>query len=69
MAADDVWIFLSYAHDDDLPTGDSEEEEGFVTFLHRMLEAKLRDLGANRAKLWRDHKRFSNGDPYDVDIE
>jgi hypothetical protein len=69
MAADDVWIFLSYAHDDDLPTGDSQEEEGFVTYLHRMLETKLRELGANQAKLWRDHKRFSNCDPYDVEIE
>jgi TIR domain-containing protein len=65
----DVWIFLSYAHDDDLPTGDSEDEEGFVTYLHRKLETKLRELGASEAKLWRDHKRFSNGDPYDVEIE
>ena len=69
MADDDVWIFFSYAHDDDLPTGDSADEEGFVTFLHRMLETKLRDLGATRAKLWRDHRRFSNGEPYDLEIE
>jgi hypothetical protein len=69
MAGDDVWIFLSYAHDDDLPTGGAQDEEGFVTFLHRMLETKLRDLGATRAKLWRDHKRFSNGEPYDLEIE
>jgi TIR domain len=66
---DEVWIFVSYAHDDDLPTGDSEDEEGFVTYLHRKLETKLRELGASQAKLWRDHKRFSNGDPYDVEIE
>jgi len=69
VANDDVRIFLSYAHDDDLPTGDSKDEEGFVTFLHRMLETKLRDLGATRAKLWRDHKRFSKGEPYEVEIE
>ncbi|MBV8134291.1 MAG: toll/interleukin-1 receptor domain-containing protein [Deltaproteobacteria bacterium] len=69
MADDDVWIFISYAHDDDLPTGDSEDEEGFVTYLHRMLETKLRDLGVTRAKLWRDHKRFGNGEPYDLEIE
>jgi TIR domain len=69
MSEQDVWIFISYAHDDDLPTGDGPDEEGFVTFLHRMLELKLRDLGSNQAKIWRDHKRFSDGDPYDVEIE
>jgi TIR domain len=69
MPNENVWIFLSYAHDDDLPTGDSEDEEGFVTYLHRKLETKLRELGASQAKLWRDHKRFSNGDPYNVEIE
>ena len=68
MAAD-IWIFVSYAHDDNLPTGVSQDEEGFVSFLQRMLEVKLKDLGAQKAKLWRDARRFSNGDPYDVEIE
>src|SRR5271165_3635870 len=68
MAAD-VWIFVSYAHDDNLPTGVSQDEEGFVSFLQRLLEVKLKDLGAQEAKLWRDAKRFSDGDPYDVEIE
>ena len=65
----DVWSFISYAHDDNLPTGGRQDEEGFVSFLQRMLEVKLRDLGVQEAKLWRDAKRFSNGDPYDVEIE
>ena len=69
MAAQDVWSFISYAHDDNLPTGGGQDEEGFVSFLQRMLEIKLKDLGSQEAKLWRDAKRFSNGDPYDVEIE
>jgi hypothetical protein len=69
VANEDVWTFMSYAHDDDLPTSDSKDEEGFVTFLHRMLELKLRDIGAQQAKIWRDRKRYSRGDQYDVEIE
>jgi len=69
MAGDDVWTFISYAHDDNLPTGGGQDEEGFVSFLQRMIEVKLKDLGAPEAKLWRDAKRFSDGDPYDVAIE
>ena len=69
MAGDDVWTFISYAHDDNLPTGGGQDEEGFVSFLQRMLDVKLKDLGAPEAKLWRDAKRFSDGDPYDVAIE
>ncbi len=62
MGYEDVWIFLSYAHDDDLPTSVSKDEKGFVTFLHEMLSVKLRDLGAGQAKIWRDTKRISMGD-------
>ena len=69
MADDLVWSFISYAHDDNLPTGGGQDEEGFVSFLQRMLDVKLKDLGAQQAKLWRDAKRFSDGDPYDVEIE
>ncbi|HXZ17929.1 MAG TPA: toll/interleukin-1 receptor domain-containing protein [Roseiarcus sp.] len=65
----DVWSFISYAHDDNLPTGGGQDEEGFVSFLHRMLQMRLRDQGVQEAKLWRDAKRFSKGDPYDVEIE
>jgi TIR domain-containing protein len=69
MAGEDVWSFISYAHDDNLPTGGGADEEGFVSFLQRMLEVRLRDIGAQEAKLWRDAKRFSNGDPFDAEIE
>ena len=40
-----------------------------MSFLQRVLEVKLKDLGDRKAKLWRDAGRFSNGDPYDVEIE
>jgi hypothetical protein len=69
MADENVWIFVSYAHDDNLPTGGGQDEEGFVSFLQRMLEVKLKDLGATEAKLWRDAKRFGDGDAFDVEIE
>src|SRR5260370_38336382 len=64
MGYEDVWIFLSYAHDEDLPTSVSKDEKGFVTFLHEMLSVKLRDLGAGQAKIWRDTKRISMGDQF-----
>src|SRR5580704_15927533 len=69
MADEDVFIFLSYAHDDDLATGASEDEVGFVTFLNKMLELKLRDLGATRAKIWIDRRRISDGDLFDDVID
>jgi TIR domain len=69
MASDEVSIFLSYAHDDDLRTGASDGEEGFVAFLDRMLAVKLRDLGATRANIWRDRRRISMGDQFDDVID
>ena len=69
MADEDVCIFLSYAHDDDLTLSSSEDEVGFVTFLDKMLELKLRDLGATRAKIWIDRKRVSDGDLFDGAID
>jgi hypothetical protein len=69
MASEDVWIFLSYAHDDDLTTSASEDEVGFVTFLYRMLDVKLRDLGATSAKIWLDRRRVSDGDLFDDVID
>jgi len=39
MADEDVCIFLSYAHDDDLTMSSSEDETGFVTFLNKKLES------------------------------
>ncbi len=69
MADGGVLIFLSYAHDDDLATGASEDEVGFVTFLNKMLELKLRDLGATQAKIWIDRRRISDGDLFDDVID
>jgi hypothetical protein len=66
---DNVLIFLSYAHDDDLTTSASEDEVGFVTFLDNMLQVKLRDLGATKARIWRDRRRVSQGDQFDDVID
>jgi hypothetical protein len=64
----DVGIFISYAYDDDLPTSDREGESGFVTFLLRMLELKLRDLGARGATILRIHKRPDGGEQLNAQI-
>jgi hypothetical protein len=63
-----VRCFISYARDDNMPTGPDPAEEGFVSFLQRMLEAKLRGDGAP-VQLWRDARRFSAGDLFDNEIE
>ena len=44
MSDQDVWIFISYAHNDDLQTSASKDEKGFVTFFQEMLDKKLADL-------------------------
>jgi hypothetical protein len=69
MADEDVLIFLSYAHDDDLTLSASDDEPGFVSFLYQMLQLKLRDLGATQAKIWLDHRRVSDGDQFDDVID
>jgi len=69
MADEGVLIFLSYAHDDDLALAASDNEPGFVTFLYQMLQLKLRDLGATRAKIWLDRRRVSDGDQFDDVID
>ena len=65
MSDQDVWIFISYAHDDDQQASASKDEKGFVTFFQEMLKAKLSDLGATRAKIWLDRQRISDGDQFD----
>jgi len=62
--SDDVVIFLSYAHDDDLILSPDPDEPGFVSFLDQQLRLKLRDLGARQAKVWRDRRRISQGDQF-----
>jgi len=64
MAIDDVVIFMSYAHDDDLVLSLDHDELGFVSFLDQQLRLKLRDLGARQANLWRDRRRISQGDQF-----
>lgn len=54
---------MSYAHDDDLKL--STKELGFVTFLNRQLSLKLRDLGAQQIKIWRDLRRISRMHQFD----
>jgi hypothetical protein len=65
----DVWVFVSYAHNDDLQITAAKDEKGFVTFFQEMLEKKLNDLGATRARLWRDRKHVSDGDQFDGKID
>ena len=67
--SDEVSVFVSYAHDDDLQLGASRDEKGFVTFFCEMLRTKLRDLGATRAKIWVDRQRISDGDQFEGKID
>jgi hypothetical protein len=69
VADQDVVIFVSYAHDDDLTTSTSEDEVGFVTFLFQTLQLKLRDLGVKRPTIWRDRRRIAAGDQFDGKID
>ena len=62
--SDEIGIFVSYAHDDDLQLSASKDEKGFVTFFCEMLRTKLRDLGATRARIWLDRQRVSDGDQF-----
>ena len=62
--SDDVVIFMSYAHDDDLILAPGPDELGFVSFLDQQLRLKLRDLGARQANVWRDRRRISQGDQF-----
>ena len=66
---DEIGIFVSYAHDDDLQLSASKDKKGFVTFFCEMLRAKLRDLGATRARIWLDRQRISDGDQFDGKID
>jgi hypothetical protein len=62
--SDDVVIFMSYAHDDDLILSPDPDEPGFVSFLDQQLRLKLRDLGARQAKLWRDRNRIDQANQF-----
>jgi hypothetical protein len=62
--SDDVVIFMSYAHDDDLILSPDPDEPGFVSFLDQQLRLKLRDLGARQANVWRDRRRIGQADQF-----
>jgi hypothetical protein len=62
--SDDVVIFMSYAHDDDLILSQDLDEPGFVSFLDQQLRLKLRDIGARQANVWRDRRRIGQGDQF-----
>ncbi len=62
--SDDVIIFMSYAHDDDLILSPDPDEPGFVSFLDQQLRLKLRDLGARQANVWRDRRRIGQADQF-----
>jgi hypothetical protein len=62
--SDDVVIFMSYAHDDDLILSPGPDEPGFVSFLDQQLRLKLRDLGARQANVWRDRRRIGQADQF-----
>ena len=69
MASDDVVIFISYAHDDDLILSQDPNETGFVACLDQQLRLKLRDLGVQQANVWRDRRRISQGDQFNDIID
>jgi hypothetical protein len=58
-------LFISYAHIDDLPI--SEDQKGWITEFHRILENRLAQLMGEKPKIWRDQK-LSGSDIFDDQI-
>ena len=58
-------IFISYAHLDDEAL--DEDQKGWITKFHRVLQVKLGQLLGEPAKIWRDEK-LSGTDVYDDKI-
>ena len=58
-------VFISYAHIDNRTI--SEEQEGWITILHRALELRLSQLLSKTPKIWRDLKLQGN-DYFDEEI-
>ena len=58
-------IFISYAHMDDQAL--DEDQKGWITKFHRVLQVKLGQLMGEPAKIWRDEKLTGN-DVYDDKI-
>ncbi len=51
-------IFISYAHDDDLPL--MEGDKGWVSEFHQTLEALVRQISGDDIQIWRDPKLQGN---------
>lgn len=51
-------IFISYAHDDDLPL--MEGDKGWVSEFHQTLEALVRQISGDDIHIWRDPKLQGN---------
>ncbi len=64
MPSDDVVVFISYAHDDDLVLLGDPNGKGFVTVLDNALREKLKDLGARNVSVWRDRRRIDQADQF-----
>ncbi|HJO08395.1 MAG TPA: toll/interleukin-1 receptor domain-containing protein, partial [Verrucomicrobiota bacterium] len=58
-------IFISYAHLDDQSL--DEDQKGWISKFHRVLEVKLSQLLGESAKIWRDQK-LSGSDVFDDKI-
>jgi hypothetical protein len=58
-------VFISYAHIDNGTI--SEEQQGWITILHRALELRLSQLLGKKPKIWRDLKLQGN-DEFDEEI-
>ncbi|HEV1993445.1 MAG TPA: toll/interleukin-1 receptor domain-containing protein [Candidatus Acidoferrum sp.] len=55
-------VFISYAHNDDIPRRDLDEKEGWVAQLHANLEGIVRELLGQEPSLWRDCEISANDD-------
>jgi hypothetical protein len=59
-------IFISYAHDDDLPPPESPDVKGFVTFLYEQLMYEFKQLGQPYPTLWQDKLRIADAEQFET---
>jgi len=64
-----VQIFLSYAHNDDLPPPDDMSRKGFVSALYGELSYHFRVVGGATPKIWRDTRGIDAAQQFDGKIE
>jgi len=58
-------LFISYAHIDDLSI--SEDQKGWISEFHRILETRLAQLMGEKPRIWRDQK-LTGSDIFDEQI-